>query len=98
MQGVVKSYDPGTGDGVVIRDTDFAEFDLADGALEGAADMCNKVVTDFPTYSGIGAVLFFAAAVLKALSRDRIPLETTDTGHYVLPLLEFPSISTTSMQ
>jgi len=32
VQGVVKSYDPGTGDGVVIRDTDFAEFDLADGA------------------------------------------------------------------
>ena len=36
MQGVVKSYDPGTGDGVVIRDTDFAEFDLADDALEGS--------------------------------------------------------------
>ena len=36
MQGVVKSYDPGTGDGVVIRDTDLAEFDLADGALDGS--------------------------------------------------------------
>ncbi|MCH2431054.1 MAG: hypothetical protein NZ654_09845 [Acidimicrobiales bacterium] len=36
MQGVIKSYDPGTGDGVVIRETDFAEFDLADGALEGS--------------------------------------------------------------
>ena len=30
MQGVVKSYDPGTGDGVVIRESDLAEFDLAD--------------------------------------------------------------------
>ncbi len=36
MQGVVKSYDPVTGDGVVIRDTDLAEIDLAANALEGA--------------------------------------------------------------
>ena len=33
MQGVIKSYDPTTGDGVVMRDTDFAEFDLAPDAL-----------------------------------------------------------------
>ena len=36
MQGVIKSYDPGTGDGVVVRESDLAEFDLADGALEGS--------------------------------------------------------------
>lgn len=36
MQGVIKSYDPVTGDGVVIRDTDLAEFDLAAGALSGS--------------------------------------------------------------
>ena len=36
MQGVIKSYDPTTGDGVVVRDTDMAEFDLADDALEGS--------------------------------------------------------------
>jgi CspA family cold shock protein len=36
MQGVIKSYDPGTRDGVVVRETDFAEFDLADDALEGS--------------------------------------------------------------
>ena len=36
MQGVVKAYDPGTGDGVVVRDTDLAEFDLAVNALEGS--------------------------------------------------------------
>ena len=36
MQGVIKSYDPTTGDGVVIRDTDCAEFDLAPGALVGS--------------------------------------------------------------
>ena len=36
MQGVIKSYDPGTGDGIVMRETDFAEFDLAVGALDGS--------------------------------------------------------------
>lgn len=36
MQGVVKSYDPITRDGVVVRDTDLAEFDLAPDALTGS--------------------------------------------------------------
>ena len=36
MQGVVKSYDPGTRVGVVICDTDLAEYEIADGALEGS--------------------------------------------------------------
>ena len=36
MQGVIKSYDPGTGDGVVVRDTDLVDLDLAPGALEGS--------------------------------------------------------------
>lgn len=33
MQGVIKSYDPGTQDGVVVRDTDLTEVDLAPDAL-----------------------------------------------------------------
>jgi CspA family cold shock protein len=36
VQGVIKSYDPTTRDGVLVRDTDLAEFDLADDALEGS--------------------------------------------------------------
>jgi cold shock CspA family protein len=36
MQGVVKSYDPGTGDGMVLRDTDLSEYDLAANALQGS--------------------------------------------------------------
>ena len=36
MQGVVKSYDPETGDGSVVSDTTLAEFDLAVDALEGS--------------------------------------------------------------
>ena len=35
MQGVIKSFDPVSGDGVVIRDTDLRELDLAPDALEG---------------------------------------------------------------
>ncbi len=34
MQGVIKSYDPGTGDGVILCDTDLREYDLASDALE----------------------------------------------------------------
>ena len=36
MQGVVKSYDPGTGAGTVLRDTDLSEYDLAADALVGS--------------------------------------------------------------
>jgi CspA family cold shock protein len=36
MQGVVKSYDPGSGVGVVMCDTDLAEYELAEGALAGS--------------------------------------------------------------
>ena len=36
MQGVIKAYDPIDGGGVVIRDTDLAEFELAPGALDGS--------------------------------------------------------------
>ncbi len=35
MQGVIKSYDPGSGDGVILADTDLAEYDVAPGALDG---------------------------------------------------------------
>jgi cold shock CspA family protein len=36
MQGVVKAYDPVTGDGVVLCDTDLADYDLAADALVGS--------------------------------------------------------------
>jgi CspA family cold shock protein len=36
MQGVIKSYDPGTGEGVVVRDTDRTQYSLAAGALDGS--------------------------------------------------------------
>ena len=36
MQGVIKAYDPNTRTGVVVCDTDLAEFDLAPDALDGS--------------------------------------------------------------
>ncbi len=36
MQGVVRIYDPQTGEGLVVRDTDRAEFVLAPDALAGS--------------------------------------------------------------
>lgn len=36
MQGVIKSYDPGTHTGSLLRDTDLAEIELAADALVGS--------------------------------------------------------------
>ena len=36
MQGVIRSYDPGTRQGTVCCDTDMADYDLAADALEGS--------------------------------------------------------------
>lgn len=39
MQGVIKSYDPGTGEGSVLCDSDLREYPLAGNALEGSIFM-----------------------------------------------------------
>jgi CspA family cold shock protein len=36
MQGVIKAYDPTTGDGLVMCDTDLRDYELASNALEGS--------------------------------------------------------------
>lgn len=36
MQGVIKAYDPSSGDGVIVSDTNLAEYTLAPNALEGS--------------------------------------------------------------
>lgn len=36
VQGVVRTYDPQTGEGIVVRDSDRAELVLAQGALDGS--------------------------------------------------------------
>ena len=35
MQGVIKAYDPATGDGLVMSDTDLGDYELAADALAG---------------------------------------------------------------
>lgn len=36
MQGVIKSYDPVSGDGLVMCDSDLKDYELASNALEGS--------------------------------------------------------------
>jgi len=36
MQGVIKAYDPVTGDGLVMADTDLNDYELAPDALAGS--------------------------------------------------------------
>jgi cold shock CspA family protein len=36
VQGVVKAYDPVTGDGLIMCDTDLADYDLSADALVGS--------------------------------------------------------------
>ncbi|HRB03683.1 MAG TPA: hypothetical protein PLP26_09970 [Ilumatobacteraceae bacterium] len=36
MQGVIKSFDPASADGVVMCDADMADYDLATDALAGS--------------------------------------------------------------
>ena len=36
MQGVIKAFDPESGLGLVITDTDLTEYELAENALEGS--------------------------------------------------------------
>ncbi|MGB7879625.1 MAG: hypothetical protein WBL31_12735 [Ilumatobacteraceae bacterium] len=36
MQGVIKAYDPATGDGLVMSDTDLNDYELAADALDGS--------------------------------------------------------------
>jgi cold shock CspA family protein len=36
VQGVIKSYDPGTKEGTLVRDTDRSEYELAADAITGS--------------------------------------------------------------
>ena len=36
MQGVIKAYDPASGDGLVMSDTDLQDYELAADALAGS--------------------------------------------------------------
>jgi len=36
MQGVIKAYDPSTGGGLIMSDTDLNDYELAANALDGS--------------------------------------------------------------
>ena len=82
MQGVIKSYDPGTGDGVVLSDTDLAEYDLSPQALTGSVFRMvrqgQRVVFDVDD-DGRATALRLGSEVDMATPRfpqDDVPVET----------------------
>lgn len=82
MQGVIKSYDPGSGDGVVIADTDLSEYDLAPGSLDGSVFRMlrqgQRVVFDLDD-TGRASGLRLGSEVDMGTPRfpqDDVPLET----------------------
>lgn len=82
MQGVIKSYDPGTGDGVILTDTDLAEYDLAPGALAGSVFRMlrqgQRVIFDLDD-NGLATALRLGSEVDMATPRfpqESVPIET----------------------
>ncbi len=82
MQGVIKSYDPGSGDGVIIADTDLSEYDLAPGSLDGTVFRMlrqgQRVVFDLDD-TGRASGLRLGSEVDMGTPRfpqDDVPLET----------------------
>lgn len=82
MQGVIKSYDPGTGDGVILTDTDFAEYEIAPDALVGSVFRMvrqgQRVVFDIGD-DGRAHALRLGSEVDMSTPRfpqDDVPLET----------------------
>ncbi len=82
MQGVIKSYDPGTGDGVVLTDTDFTEYELAAGALEGSVFRMlrqgQRVVFDLDDAGRARALRLGSEVDMSTphFPEDDVPLET----------------------
>ena len=92
MQGVVKSYDPETGQGTLVVDTDLSEYDLAATALEGSIFRMlrqgQRVVFELDddglaTHLHMGSEIDMATpafAPASALSREAGPTAPTPAG------------------
>lgn len=90
MQGVIKSYDPVTGDGVVLCDRDLLDYELASGALEGSLFRVlrqgQRVVFDldgegFATALRLGSEVDMGTPALSA--SDRITEPVADRPDHV---------------
>jgi cold shock CspA family protein len=86
VQGVIKSYDPGTGDGVVVRDTDLVDVDLARDALEGSVFRMlrqgQRVVFELDA-EGRATTLRLGSEVdmgTPGFTRDGVPIEPLPAG------------------
>ena len=87
MQGAVKSYDPGTGQGVVMSDAaDRAEYDLAPDALEGSVFRMlrqgQRVVFDLDA-GGLATGLRFGSEVdmgTPGFTTDGVRIPAPDLG------------------
>ena len=80
MQGVVKSYDPGSGVGVILCDSDLDEYDLATGALEGSVFRMlrqgQRVVFDVDAQGQAAAIRLGSEVDMGTPGFDQVP--TTD--------------------
>jgi len=83
VQGVIKSYDPATGDGVVLCDTDLLDYDLAPSALDGSLFRMlrqgQRVIFDldgegFATSLRLGSETDMSTPVLSASDRSTEPV------------------------
>lgn len=83
MQGVIKSYDPATGDGVVLCDTDLLDYDLAPSALDGSLFRMlrqgQRVIFDldgdgFATSLRLGSEIDMSTPVLSASDHTTEPV------------------------
>ncbi len=90
MQGVVKSYDPGTGQGTLVVDTDLSEYDLAQDALEGSIFRMlrqgQRVVfeldgTGLATRLRIGSEIDMATPAFAARPQAAVATGTAAPGH-----------------
>jgi len=90
VQGVIKSYDPVTGDGVVLCDSDLLDYELAAGALDGSLFRVlrqgQRVVFDldgegFATALRLGSEVDMGTPALSA--SDRIAEPVADRPDHV---------------
>ena len=87
MQGVIKAYDPGTGDGVILCDSDLADYDLARGALAGSVfrmlrqgQRVNFVVDDngFATQLSLGSEIDMGTPGFLEVHHSAAPVTDPD--------------------
>ena len=73
MQGVIKSYDPGTAEGVVMRDTDRSGSDLPPQAPPGPGFRLPRRRRDCRSYGNLKPRAISSATSAKAANPAKVP-------------------------